>query len=136
MNHRALLVELARAIAPDQTVSVPASWLLKVLSDTEQPTAPQPILTVDLTLAEVAAKFGRKSPSTVRRWCEKGMLPGAYRLRGREWRIPIAAVVAFQERYREGGCRLAPHASLTVAGGSLGDWREVHRARRDVAPDS
>ena len=48
---------------------------------------------VDLTVAEVATRFGRRS-STVRLWVERGAFPGAYRFRGREWRIPPAALTA------------------------------------------
>jgi hypothetical protein len=125
VSHRSLLVELARAVAPDQTVSIPAGWLLEALGDAEQRAITPAIITIDLTLAEVAAKFGRKSPSTVRLWCEKGWLPGAYRLHGREWRVPLAAVGALQERHRERGRRLAPQASPPPATGSLSDWRKV-----------
>lgn len=57
---------------------------------------------------------GRK-PSTVRGWCEAGKLPGAYRLRGREWRIPPAALAAIQQ---------AEHEPVTSGGPvDLGGWR-------------
>jgi len=49
----------------------------------------------DLDVATVARRFDR-SPSTVRSWCETGLLPGAYRLRGRSWRIPPAALDALR----------------------------------------
>src|SRR3990167_91071 len=48
----------------------------------------------DLTAAQLAERL-RRRPSTIRGWCERGELPGAYRLNGREWRIPPAALEAF-----------------------------------------
>jgi len=53
----------------------------------------------DLTIAELAARFHR-SPSTIRDWCEHGRLGGAYKLNGRDWRIPQAGVEAFLARQR------------------------------------
>jgi excisionase family DNA binding protein len=50
---------------------------------------------IDLTVEEVAAALHRK-PSTVRSWCAARRIEGAYRLRGREWRIPLAALRTFQ----------------------------------------
>jgi excisionase family DNA binding protein len=55
--------------------------------------------TIDLTVKQVAALLGR-SPSTVREWCAKGVLPG-YRLRGAQWRVSRADLRAFQQAERE-----------------------------------
>jgi excisionase family DNA binding protein len=52
---------------------------------------------VDMTVVQVAKRFGRKA-STIRTWCAAGELPGCYRNRGREWRIPASAVEAMQRR--------------------------------------
>lgn len=49
----------------------------------------------DLDVAAVAKRFGR-SASTVRSWCEAGLLPGAYRLGGKAWRVPPAALEVFR----------------------------------------
>ena len=49
---------------------------------------------VDLTLSEVTGRVGR-APSTVRSWCSRGLLTGAYRLNGRDWRVPPTALDAF-----------------------------------------
>lgn len=70
----------------------------------------------DLTVAQVAEHFGR-SRSTVRSWLEAGVLRG-YRLRGREWRVPTAAVAEFREAERQGGVR--PNRRGVV---DLGAWR-------------
>ena len=72
----------------------------------------------ELTVAQFAKRLGRK-PSTVRGWCERGALQGAYRLNGREWRIPPAAVETFIASQR-------PNAKRRRRD-SLGDWREVAR---------
>ena len=55
----------------------------------------------DLSVSDVAGHFGR-SVSTVRAWLEKGILRG-YKLRGKAWRIPPAAVEEFEEAERSGG---------------------------------
>lgn len=51
------------------------------------------------TTEEVAERVGR-TEWTVRQWCNKGQVRGAYKVRGRgrtgEWRIPHEAVVRLQ----------------------------------------
>ena len=54
---------------------------------------------VDLTIRDLAQLFG-KQPSTVRAWVERGDFPGAYKLHGKEWRVPVSAVEPFQNRQR------------------------------------
>jgi hypothetical protein len=62
-----------------------------------------------------------RSESTMRTRLERGEFPGAYKLEGKQWRIPRAAVRAFRESERESEVR------RTLAGGaepvSLGDWK-------------
>ena len=57
---------------------------------------------VDLTVEETGRRFGR-APSTVRAWISAGRLPGAYKLRGKEWRLPQATLTAFESAERSGG---------------------------------
>jgi excisionase family DNA binding protein len=71
----------------------------------------------DFTAAELAAHFNR-SVSTVRDWCEHGRFEGAYKLNGRDWRIPRAAVDAFLAEQR---------GERNVA--QLGAWRARRGAR-------
>jgi excisionase family DNA binding protein len=54
---------------------------------------------IDLTVKQVAQLLGR-SPSQVREWCCRGVLPG-YKLRGAQWRISRADLRAFQQAERE-----------------------------------
>ena len=69
-------------------------WLAKEL-DAEGPWAPRADVLTDLTLDEVANAIGR-AVSTVRTWCNSGRLPGAYRLNGRDWRVPRSALEALR----------------------------------------
>lgn len=75
---------------------VPVDWVLELLGDghdgATRPGAPA----VDLNVADLALLF-KKKPSTVRAWIERGDFPGAYKLNGKEWRVPAAAVEAFQK---------------------------------------
>lgn len=106
MTARDTLAALVRAYPDGASVPVPKSWLLELLSS--EPvngarSADEPALEieVDLDCTRVAALLGR-SASTVRNWCAAGVIPGAYRLRGRrEWRVPRGALITFQQRERQ-----------------------------------
>jgi helix-turn-helix protein len=83
------------------------------------PDAPPP----DFTIAQVADRFGR-DPSTVRGWLAAGRFPGAYHFRGRERRIPLAAVLAFEDQQRTAPPpRKKPRSRHRKP--KLGDWRNV-----------
>jgi hypothetical protein len=118
---RAGLHALAMALPEGAAVPVPRAWLLELLDGAGD----RPTLTVepaDLTAVQVAARFGRHA-STVRLWLERGLFPGAYKLRGRDWRVPPSALAAFDAREREG----KPHARPTPCGktANLADWRRA-----------
>lgn len=75
-----------------------------------------------LTAAQLAGRYGRK-PCTARLWLEQGLLPGAYKLRGREWRIPVSALIAFEQR---GGAGAPPADTGADAGSAdLSAWRKA-----------
>ena len=78
--------------------------------------ADQEVTPVDFTVAELAARFHR-STSTVRDWCEHGRFGGAYKLNGRDWRIPQAAVDTFLAEQRGE----SPDTQI-------GAWRAVRKA--------
>ena len=81
---------------------VPRDWLLEQLSGvspTPSESHSTPTALVDLTIGDLGRLFG-KGPSTVRAWVERGDFPGAYKLHGKEWRVPVSAVEAFQDRQR------------------------------------
>ena len=98
---------------------VPRDWVLERVSDGSPslPTVEPPALParVDLTIRDLAHLFGKKS-STVRAWVERGDFPGAYKLHGKEWRVPVTAVDAFQNRQRRAKCDTR-----------LSAWRSVSR---------
>lgn len=77
---------------------VPRDWLLDQLSDAGVGQAPSTAL-VDLTIPDLAKMFGKR-PSTVRAWVERGDFAGAYKLHGKEWRVPADSVRRFQEQQR------------------------------------
>jgi hypothetical protein len=106
---------------------VPRDWLLEQLSDPPPATSgssstPSPL--VDLTIGDLGRLFG-KQPSTVRAWVERGDFPGAYKLHGKEWRIPVSGVDAFQNRQR--GAKSKPRLSA---------WRSVKPANRASGSES
>lgn len=102
MVDRDALFRIAQALPDGTAVPVPRAWLLELLEGTEAPGVTSAPLEVDLTPEEVGAALHR-SPVTIRAYCNAELIPGAYRLRGRQWRIPRAALEAFQaaERAKE-----------------------------------
>lgn len=111
----------ALAAMPPGTL-VPRDWLLEQLFGVSTVPSESPAL-VDLTIGELSRLFGKR-PSTVRAWVERGDFPGAYKLHGKEWRVPASAVEAFQDRQR-GRTKSEPQLSA---------WRSVKSANR--APKS
>lgn len=87
----------ALALMPPGTL-VPRDWLLDRLSGAEAAQTPSTAL-VDLTIQDLAKMFGKR-PSTVRAWVERGDFAGAYKLHGKEWRVPTDSVREFQEQQR------------------------------------
>ncbi len=98
--------------------SVPARVILERLPDsTPTPTGDS---LADLTVEEAGDVLGR-SPSTVRDYCRRDLLPGAYRQQGREWKIPRAAIRAFQ---RSEAGEVKPVTTRRRRGEvDLGSWR-------------
>ena len=83
---------------------------------------------VDLTIPEAARLFGR-GKSTIRSWCASGLIPGCYRLRGREWRIPRQGLSAFLEGQRN---RIA--LAQTLACGNTVDLAAWRGEKSGIAP--
>ena len=54
-----------------------------------------------MTLDQVASEVGR-AVSTIRTWCNSKRIDGAYRLNGRDWRIPQAALRKFLDAQGRG----------------------------------
>jgi len=120
---REALQALASALPPGAAVTLPVEWLNEILAGSG--VLPEGSLTAsaDLTVAELAGRFGR-APATVRGWLEQGRFPGSYRLLGREWRVPSAALAAFEAAERErrpNGAGVPPRRRYRLA--DLGAWR-------------
>ena len=97
------LLMLARALPAEVPIPIPAGWVVGWLEGTSPVPEASTVAPADLTCAELAQRFGR-AISTIRGWCERGLLVGAYRFRGtREWRIPPAALSAFEAVERARG---------------------------------
>jgi hypothetical protein len=129
-DRRMTLLELAQAVSPDQAISIPAKWLIEALASAApagavaKVTAGEPA--IDLTVAQVAVRFGKAS-STIRAWLEAGEFPGAYKLHAREWRVPIAAIAAFQAHHQGAP---AKEPQPLPSSGRLSGWREVAAQQR------
>ena len=98
------LVQYARDLPAGTVLPVSRELVLALAADLPLvrpvPASPE----VDQNVGQLAVRFGRKG-STVREWCEAGLFPGAYKLRGREWRVPLAGVQAFEKQERTRGRR-------------------------------
>jgi helix-turn-helix protein len=105
---------LAEQLPPGASLTLTRDGLLGLATEHDDPD--QPPGRPDFTIAELATRFYR-SPSTIRGWCEHGRFEGAYKLNGRDWRIPPAGVDGFLDEQR-GERAVSP----------LGLWRVVGRA--------
>lgn len=110
------LRRLAESLPPGASLTLPREALLELCGENGAAAAVEQ--ESDLTAAQLAERLGRK-PSTVRGWCERGDFPGAYKLNGRDWRIPPAAAEAFRAAQQSNGSRGRRKAP------PLGDWRKA-----------
>ena len=119
------LVAELQALPPGSLV--PRDWILGRLTEpVPARDAPLPVTapTIDRTVHDVATLFGKR-PSTVRAWIERGDFPGSYKLHGKEWRVPPAALDAFQQAQRARSA--SPHAGAKA---DLAAWRSARRSPR------
>ena len=104
MIDRAALHAALHALPSGSAISLPVASLLELL----EPAQPRDLAKngpeVDLTPDEVGAAL-RRSPVTVRGYCSPGLFEGAYRMRGRQWRIPRQALETFQAAERKAHAR-------------------------------
>ena len=99
---------------------VPAHEVLERLPVVTEGAGVDPLAALDVDAAGVV--LGR-SPSTVRDYCRRDLLPGAFRQRGREWRIPPDAIRAFHAKEaREEG--KANGAGKRQDDADLSSWRK------------
>ena len=98
------LVKYARDLPAGTVLPVSRELVLALAADLPMLRPAAVVPAVDQNVGQLALRFGRKD-STVREWCEAGLFPGAYKLRGREWRVPFAGVLAFEKQERIRGRR-------------------------------
>jgi excisionase family DNA binding protein len=110
MNAAGRLRTAAEHLPPGLMVTIPREALLEALED-------RPARS-DLTIRELAEHF-KRSPSAVRNWLQVGLLRG-YRLRGREWRVPLSAISEFEANQRNGGRRPTRDGDA-----DLSSWRRI-----------
>lgn len=117
MTLRKALEKACEGLPDEATVGLPVGWLRERLEEDGEREELDPLFDVE----EVAERFDRCA-ATVRSWCQDGRLPGAYKLRGRTWRIPASAVRKFEREQAEEDRR--PPALGHGREVDLGGWRE------------
>lgn len=109
------------ATLADAHALVPASEVLERLPVTATDGAGiDPLAAMDV---DAAGEVLGRSASTVRDYCRRELLPGAYRQRGREWRIPPDAIRAFQAAEARGAAQAANRAGKSD-NIDLSSWRK------------
>ena len=122
---------LHEAMPPGTAISLPRE-VLGALLDGLSPPGGGGRDVDDLTLQEAVERVGR-ALSTVRGWCSGGLLVGAYKLNGRDWRIPTAALDAFLRAQEERRARPPRGAS---AGSDLSAWRSEYGGKAPPEPSN
>ena len=118
------IADLERLVASHAPGSlIPRDWLLEQLKGVDGD-AGDPL--ADMTIEEAGVVLGR-SLSPVREYCRRDLLPGAYRQRGREWKVPREAIRAFQRA--EASDKKPPTPNDRRAPAHLSSWR--HKVTED-----
>lgn len=99
---------------------IPVDWLRSQLEgdDSSAPHGTEEALG-DLDVDSVAA-IVKRAPSTVRGWLGAKAIPEAYRLQGRDWRVPRVALRRFLDRQKEQKAASPTRARRP----NLGEWRK------------
>ena len=122
MTLRDRLRLLLEAVPPGGSVMLPRDAVAEWLEDDEGVSPHDgPGLVADYTCEQIAAQLGRTA-ACVRAWCRAGHLAGAYRLNGREWRIPPAGLRAYLDAERNG--RRKMHTRRRGGAVDLASWRD------------
>lgn len=109
------LREALAHLSPDVRLTFSVEELQEIVGELEEVEA-----LGDLTVDHVAEELDR-TPACIRTWCRDGKIRGAYRLNGREWRIPRDGLRAFLRGQGSG------REETTLGRGrraDLGSWRD------------
>lgn len=101
---------------PDEAL-VPVRWVRERLDGDGEAGGDESI--GDLSTADVADALDR-APGTIRAWCARGEIPGAYRLHGREWRIPRVSLRRYLDEQATGKRKTGRKGEPV----DLGSWRK------------
>lgn len=107
---------------PDEAL-VPVGWVRPLVAETAASAGDDHEL-ADLTAPDVA-RILERAPSTIRGWCASGAIEGAYRLRGREWRIPRDALRRYQDAERQQRRTGEPTQAFRRREVDLSSWRKL-----------
>ena len=119
MSIRKQLESVVEGMPDDASVTLTVAWLRALLQEEADRAgeAPDGVL----TLAEVGERVGR-AEGTVRTWCNSGKLEGAFRLNGRDWRVPESSL----RKYLDAQADQRPNEVVSPGNVDLGSWRK-HR---------
>lgn len=118
MNLPERLLQLASALPSERsTVTLTRADLFDLLGGATETQIP--LRSRDLTVEEVA-KETQRAPSTVRGWLINKALDG-YKLNGRDWRVPQAALRGYLERQQQREPETPTHDA--GVGVDITDWR-------------
>lgn len=118
MSLRSALADAVDGLPEDGAVTLPVGWLREQLE--AEPKDEDDLS--DLTVEEIAEELDR-APSTVRGWLGAGEIPEAYRLQGREWRVPRTALRRYLDR--QGQEDRSPPQVRSRSSADLGAWRKI-----------
>ena len=121
MSLRKQLSKMVEGMPPGSSISVPCDWLRSLLAEDERAgDVPDELL----TLEEVGERMSR-AVGTIRTWCNSGQLEGAFRLNGRDWRIPSSVLQAYVENQQNPQDTPGPDD----ADDDLGAWRRIRKGK-------
>ena len=109
---------LHEAMPPGSAISLSREAIGGLLDSLPIPERSCP-LSRDLCLKEVADRVGR-AVSTVKGWCNRGAFSGAYKLNGRDWRVPEGALETYLASM--GATRSRP---IRESSTDLASWRRA-----------
>lgn len=115
---RSALSSAVQGLPDDAHLSLPVGWLREKLNED-----PPESFSADLTVKKAGELLDRHH-TTVAAWCRQGRISQAYKMNGREWRIPPAALEAFQRQLRNGDGDRSPRPSTNGREADLSAWRE------------
>jgi excisionase family DNA binding protein len=124
MSLREKLETMLEGMPVGSSVSLPVDWLRAQLEAEPADGDPPDEL---LTLEQVAQRVGR-AEGTVRTWANSGDLEGAFKLNGRDWRVPASALERYIERQKE------PNRATTRVRkpSDVSAWRKQRKQRETV----